>query len=72
MELLWFFNPSLGADYGQYTCMVCHTEFYYSPRLDCHCNKCALNTLQRRLSVTKDEKQRRELQECIEVLSDCR
>jgi hypothetical protein len=72
MELLWFFNPSLGADYGCFTCMVCHTEFYYSPRLDCHCNRCALNTLQHRLSVTKDEKQRRELQEYVDVLNGCR
>ncbi len=45
MELLWFMNPSLDADYGTFTCVVCGAEFYYSPRLVCHCNGCALREL---------------------------
>ncbi|WP_341839427.1 hypothetical protein [Chitinophaga caseinilytica] len=45
MELLWFMNPSLGADYGTFYCVVCGDAFYYSPRLTCHCNRCAMREL---------------------------
>lgn len=72
MELLWYLSPSLGADYGQFTCLVCNEPFNYSPRLDCHCNNCAINTLQRMLARTKDEAQRRQLQAYIKTLNDCK
>ncbi|TWI86596.1 hypothetical protein LX66_3855 [Chitinophaga japonensis] len=71
MELLWFLNPSLDADYGRYACCDCGTAFYYSPRLICHCNKCAIKALRCMLSETKDEARRCELQEQIALLTDC-
>jgi len=71
MELLWYFSDSLTADYGTFTCLVCDKVFHYSPRLDCHCNSCAINTLQRLLDRTKEEARRRQLQAYIKTLKDC-
>ncbi|KAA2238803.1 hypothetical protein F0L74_21555 [Chitinophaga agrisoli] len=71
MELLWYRSASLEAEYGQFICMVCGKVFTYSPRLDCHCNMCALSNLHRRLAITKDVARRQELHDYIVRLIIC-
>ncbi len=70
MELLWFFNPSLGADYGTFTCQVCGTEFNYSPRLECHCNYCAINELATKASEAESWFERWQYNHALEKLRD--
>ncbi len=70
MELLWFFNPSLEADYGTFTCEVCAHIFHYSPRLACHCNRCAMRELAALEKSEEDAGRRREYAQAYALLED--
>lgn len=68
MELLWYFNPSLGADYGEFICESCGQEFNYSPRLACHCNRCAINELEDLIYREKDVVKRLDYLDALHLL----
>jgi hypothetical protein len=70
MDLLWYLNPSLGADYGRFTCDECGRVFHYSPRLACHCNSCAIKELEHMARAEKDPMMRWEYNRAQEQLRE--
>ncbi len=70
MDLLWFMNPSLGADYGTFNCSVCGDAFHYSPRLVCHCNGCAMRELVALERLEADAGQRATYKRAYTMLED--